>query len=152
MVSDKSIVFRTHLDSLTVDVRPGWIETHANGQTYTVHEGKYVVFHAGMAVVDEEDEESLKALRKSRLYGVSIFEDTQAVAKVVPAEQKVDPEKEALLRQIEELKAALAAKEEDKEPSFNDLKAQAKDLGIKAERDWKKADYEKAIAEVKGAQ
>jgi IMP dehydrogenase/GMP reductase len=157
-MSVKQIVFRTPLDNLTVDVQPGWIEQHNNGQTYTVHEGKYVKFHGGMAVVDDTDEESLTALRKSRLYGVSIFEDTQAVAKVVATEAKpADDDRDALLKQIEELKAALQAKERQEEPKsglarLNVLKKEAKELGIEPENGWKMEDYEKAIAEAKGAQ
>jgi hypothetical protein len=159
-MSEKTAIrFYSPKMDLEVVVRPGYIDRHANGITYTVHEGKYVKFINGEALVASDDEESLKALRKSRLYGVEIFEDTQTKAKVVePVAASVDPEKEALMRQIEELKAALASKGAEKDDDaeevedFNALKRRAKDLGIKGERDWKREDWERAITEKTGAQ
>jgi hypothetical protein len=155
----QAIIFRSPKPDLEVVVRNGTIERFSDGR-YKVDPGRSVKFSLGVLPIPFDDQDALDALRKSRLYGVEIFEDTVAQATVVQeAPASSDPEKDALLKQIEELKAMLAAQFQSKADStddlpkdFNELKALAKRMGIDGERDWKRPDWENAIRNVKGAQ
>jgi hypothetical protein len=119
--------------------------THTHDGSPIVSEGGRLRFVRGVLEVDADNTEALAGIRKSRFYGVDFFEHGVS-EKVTPAEPAVDTA--VLLRKIAELEARLG----DAPTDFNELKARVKALGITASRDWKREDYEKALANHGGAQ